>query len=100
MAGSQGQAEKPRLIPRAVGKQASSVAQVSNSFQPAVSPISNRQPCESFSAIHYFEDFAGWKPCDTADWKSALLRRSGLGVQSAKSSIEEFSPLRKGKGSG
>src|SRR6266478_2379961 len=36
--------------------------------QPAVSPISTRQAVRSEAHLR----FAGWKPCDTADWKSAL----------------------------
>ena len=52
------------------------VAQVSNrfptGFQPAVSPISNRQHVLQPSALCKFKARAGWKHCDTAGWKPAL----------------------------
>ncbi|PWU13609.1 MAG: DUF2950 domain-containing protein [Verrucomicrobia bacterium] len=37
-------------------------------FQPAVSPISNRQTVRTPESLR----LAGWKHCDTADWKSSL----------------------------
>src|SRR5712671_1616351 len=45
-------------------------------FQPAVSPICNRQTVENIRRARTFARFAGWKPCDTAGWKPAL--RGGL----------------------
>src|SRR5438552_7863571 len=38
-------------------------------FQPAVSPISNRQHVLQPSALCKFKARAGWKHCDTAGWK-------------------------------
>src|SRR6266567_3564091 len=43
-------------------------------FQPAVSPISNRQGVENTRRAETFARFAGWKPCDTAGRKPALRR--------------------------
>jgi hypothetical protein len=37
----------------------------------ALAPISNRQSIETSAALKDQRD-AGWKHCDTADWKSAL----------------------------
>jgi len=37
-----------------------------------VAPISNRQALRHFKSCRQFPRAAGWKPCDTADWKSAL----------------------------
>jgi hypothetical protein len=50
------------LLPRSAG------------FQPDVSPISNRLCYDRFRVrTELFHRPAGWKPCDTASWKPALL---------------------------
>src|SRR5713101_695178 len=49
-------------------------------FQPAVSPISNRQAVRQLPGTVGIVRLAGWKHCDTAGWKPALLcmaRQSG-----------------------
>src|SRR5258708_4000504 len=46
--------------------------QGSAGFQPAVSPISNRQCTAGHVCAEVFERRAGWKHCDTAGWKPAL----------------------------
>jgi len=42
-------------------------------LEPAVSPISNRQNVAVTVAPASFGASAGWKHCDTAGWKPALL---------------------------
>jgi hypothetical protein len=42
-------------------------------FQPAISPISNRRELGLDERARIAERSAGWKPCDTAGWKPALL---------------------------
>src|SRR5258708_11530380 len=46
-------------------------------FQPAVSPISNRQDVDNNRCAALNGASAGWKHRDTAGWKPAL-RKSGL----------------------
>ncbi len=42
-------------------------------FQSAVSPISNRLGMRRSARVSTGQTSAGWKPCDTAGWKPALL---------------------------
>src|SRR5258707_234208 len=43
-------------------------------FQPAVSPISNRQDSRHLGRERTRRNLASWKASDTAGWKPALLR--------------------------
>src|SRR5882672_7496587 len=47
-------------------------------FQPAGSPISNRQDVRQVVSPPNIRRLAGWKPCDTAGWKPALQRLSSF----------------------
>src|SRR5260370_4310363 len=50
-----------------------SAVRSSAGFQPAVSPISNRQAVHVLPGTVGIVRLAGWKHCDTASWKPALL---------------------------
>src|SRR5438309_7181859 len=61
------------------------VAQISNNFQSAVSPISNRQPCESCSALYYSKVSQAGSPATSPEsfrgTQIGNLRYSGEAVQ-------------------
>src|SRR5260370_38669425 len=50
-----------------------SAVRSSAGFQPAVSPISNRQAVHVLPGTVGIVRLAGWKHCDTAGWETALL---------------------------
>src|SRR5437868_15321087 len=56
---------------RGVGSQGRGQSR-SAGFQPAVSPISNRQNVAQDRCAGFIGASAGWKRCDTAGWKPAL----------------------------
>src|SRR5258708_6294657 len=59
-------------------------------FQPAVSPISNRQAVDCHWHAGTYARHAGWKLCDTAGWKPALRRGMALVITLILLSVVTF----------
>src|SRR5258708_32202068 len=61
-------------------------------FQPAVSPISNRQAVRPFLRAQTFGPLAGGKPCDTAERGEATTKYYQAGFQPATQSWRHDNP--------